>query len=174
MIFLVSLPFFAAVLACITILERKKPSPHWKRLNLALALSGVLIVLLCRILAGVLIGSSEQSETWMTWAHDMLSQHYVISLPVLFTLTGILLAAWLLSLTEKRRRSTVGFILRRTVGILASSVLFLLAPMYAFMTENEFVPLDLLIVISGFGEALIVRIIDALEAFFPGRSGETR
>ncbi|MBQ8186063.1 MAG: hypothetical protein IJ037_04230 [Clostridia bacterium] len=170
MIYLISAVFLTVFLAAVTVFERKKPSPCWKRINLGLFLAGVLLVVLCRVTAGVMISSSGQTETWMEWAHDMLAQHYAISFPVLLVLTGILLIAWLLSMTEKRRRSTVGLFLRRTVGILASVSLLLLAPLYAFMTENDSVPLEALILLSGIGEALILRLTDALEGFFPPRN----
>ncbi len=166
MIYLISALILIILLGTITVLESRKPSPLWKWLNLALSAAGILTVILCRVIADGLISSSGQSETWMEWARDMFRQHYTVSLPVLGILGGILLASWLLSLTEKRRKSVTGVFLRRTVGILASASLLLLAPMYAFMTANESVPMETLILISGMGEALILRIVYALEGFF--------
>jgi len=123
-------------------------------------------VLFCRILAESMIDRSSQSETWMAWARDMFAQHYRVSLPVLGVLFGALLISWLLSLTEKRKKSVTALFLRRTVGVLASCALLLLAPLYAFMTSNEFVPLETLILVSGIGESLIFRLLYALEGFF--------
>lgn len=166
MIYPISALLLALFLTAVTVLEHKKPSGIWKRINLGLFLAGILIVAVCRVTAGAMISSSGQTETWMEWAHDMLSQHYAISFPVLAVLSGILLVSWLLSLTEKRRRSTTGLFLRRTVGLLSSAALLLLAPLYAFMTENTSVPLETLILLSGIGEALMLRLTDALEGFF--------
>ena len=113
-----------------------------------------------------MISSSGQTETWIEWARDMFFEHYSVSFPVLMVLLGILLVSWLLSLSEKRRKSVTGMFLRRTVGILASCTLLLLAPLYAFTTENDIVPLETLILISGIGEAMIFRLVYALEGLF--------
>lgn len=166
--------FFALLLTigltAITILENRSPSPVWSRLNLGLAAAGCVSVLLCRILAGSMISASGQSDTWNEWARDMFFQHYSVSLPVLLVLLGILLVSWLLSLSEKRKKSVTALFLRRTVGILASCTLLLLAPLYAFTTENNIVPLETLILISGIGEALIFRLVYALEGILASRN----
>lgn len=168
MIYLISALILTAALIGITVLETRKPSPVWKWLNLGLCFAGVLLVIICRTAAEAGISRSGQSETWMNWARDMFAQHYRVSLPVLLVLLGILLASFLLSLTDKRNRSAVPGFLRRTVGILASVLLLMLAPLYAFMTANEIVPLDIMILLSGIGEALILRLVYALEGFFDG------
>lgn len=166
MIYLISSLILLFALTAVTVLESKKPSPVWKWLNLALSAAGLLTVILCCVIGESLISGSTQSETWMEWARDMFRQHYAVSLPVLGVLGGILLLSWLLSLTEKREKSHTGAFLRRAVGIPASAAILLLAPLYAFMTANDSVPLDTLILISGIGEALILRLLYALEGFF--------
>ncbi|MBQ2727381.1 MAG: hypothetical protein IJF78_16895 [Clostridia bacterium] len=174
MIYLITALLLTAALIGITVLETRKPSTVWKWLNLILCSAGVLIVIICRTAAEAGVSRSGQSETWMSWARDMFAQHYRVSLPVLLVLLGILVIAFLLSLPDKRNRSAVPGFLRRTVGILASVLLLMMAPLYAFMTANEIVPLDTLILLSGIGESLILRLVYALEGFFGGISRKQR
>lgn len=165
MIFLVFSAILTVFLIAVTVLEQKKPSRLWKWLNLALGAGGVLTVLLCRIIGESMISSVFRTETWQSWARDMFAGHYSVSLPVLGVLGGILLISVLISLSEKKK-SVTGAFLRRSVGIPASAVLLLLALLYASVTANESVPLETLVFLSGVGEALILRLVYALEGFF--------
>ena len=165
MIFLVFSAILTVLLIAVTVLEQKKPSRLWKWLNLALGACGVLTVLLCRIIGESMISSVFRTETWQSWARDMFAGHYSVSLPVLGVLGGILLISVLISLSEKKK-SVTGAFLRRSVGIPASAVLLLLALLYASVTANESVPLETLVFLSGVGEALILRLVYALEGFF--------
>lgn len=166
MIFLVFSAILTVFLIAVTALEQKKPSRLWKWLNLALGACGVLTVLLCRIIGESMISSVFRTETWQSWARDMFAGHYSVSLPVLGVLGGILLISVLISLSEKKKKSVTGAFLRRSVGIPASAVLLLLALLYASVTANESVPLETLVFLSGVGEALILRLVYALEGFF--------
>ena len=165
MIFLIFSAILTVFLIAVTVLEQKKPSRLWKWLNLALGACGVLTVLLCRIIGESMISSVFRTETWQSWARDMFAGHYSVSLPVLGVLGGILLISVLISLSEKKK-SVTGAFLRRSVGIPASAVLLLLALLYASVTANESVPLETLVFLSGVGEALILRLVYALEGFF--------
>lgn len=125
--------------------------------NLALTGVGVLLAGTAFFLAWRGIRGGGFDAEFTEWAWDMLVVYYQLSLIPLAVFLGISALSCLIAVFDPKQRAGFPLKLRLSVTVVFSVVLLLLAPMYSFMTVNEKVALELYVLLTGFGEALILR-----------------
>ncbi len=126
-------------------------------LNLALTVAGVLITAAAFLLAYNAVFHNGLDVEFSEWAWDMLTVYYQLSLipAAVFLVLGTL--SFLVAAADPKQRAGFPLNLRLSVMVTFSTVLLFLAPMYSFMTANEQIALDTYVLLTGCGEALLLR-----------------
>ena len=137
---------------------RGRSCPHvFFYTNLALSGAGAVLVLGTLIAARQTIFGSGFDAEFAGWAWDMLGVYYRLSLIPLAVFLGVSALSCVVAAADPKQRSGFPLKLRLSAALVFSLVLLFLAPLYSFMTVNEKVALDIYILLTGFGEALILR-----------------
>ena len=126
--------------------------------NLGLAGGGLLFLLTGVLMVRKNIFHSGLDAEFSEWAWDMMKVYYQLSMIPLAVFLVIGCLAFLPALADPKQRTGFPLKLRLSVTVVFSAVLLLIAPMYAFMTVNEQVVLDVYILLTGIGEALLLRV----------------
>lgn len=125
--------------------------------NLALASAGLLMTVTAFIIAYRSVFYSGADAEFSGWAWDMLTVFYQLSMipTAVFFVIGTL--SFLVAAADPKQRTGFPMKLRLSVTIVFSVIPLLLAPMYAFMTVNEQIALEIYVLVTGCGEALFLR-----------------
>jgi len=125
--------------------------------NLALASGGVLLLAGTFFAARSTITGGGFDEEFIGWAWDMFAVFFRLSLiPTAFFFIIALLSCFVAAF-DRKQRSGFPLKLRLSSFVVFSLIPLLLAPMYSFMTVNESVALDSYVLLTGIGEALLLR-----------------
>ncbi len=157
--------FFAILLAFVFLIltvfgETGRGKNHSRTLfltNLALTCGGILL-LACTFLSArsAITGGGFDAE-FAGWAWDMLSFYYMLSLIPTAVFLGIAVLACLVAVFDRKQRAGFPQKVRLSVLVVFAIIPLFLAPMYSFMTVNESVALDSYVLLTGIGEALLLR-----------------
>ncbi len=126
-------------------------------INLVFAVTGVVLIAAALFMARNGICGGGLDAEFSEWAWDMLAVYYQLSLIPLAVFIVISTLSCFIAVFERKQRAGFPLKLRLSVVVVFSVVMLLLAPMYSFMTVNEKVALDLYVLLTGFGEALVLR-----------------
>ena len=124
---------------------------------LGLAAAGVLIVAAVSLGAYSTVFRGGFDAEFSEWAWDMLTVFYRFSGIPAAVFFGIGTVSFLVAAADPKQRAGFPLKLRLAVTVVFSLVPLVLAPMYAFMTVNERIPLDAYVLWLGCGEALLLR-----------------
>ncbi len=165
MLYFIVLPAVLILFVLLTVRAEKQPEKlkKYRLVNFILGASGILTLATVFMIGLVSIKNSDSTESWHSWAFDMFTIYFKISLPLLTLLLGTLLLTALISMFDKKTRGGYPEKIRLITSIAASSLLMLIAFFYSPVTENDGLPLDVMIVISGIAEAFAMRLTYALE-----------
>ncbi len=165
MLYFVVLPAILALFIYLTVTAERHPDriKKYRLINLSLGSIGIIVLLATMFIGSALIDGSGQSDSWISWAFDMFSIYFKISISVFVFMLVILLLTTLLSIFDKKTRGGYPEKIRLITSIAASVILLLITFLYSPATENDYLPLDVLIVISGIAEAFAMRLTYALE-----------
>ena len=168
---LIAVPF-AVFLIFLTVIGEKKSAmkPSLAKINAVLSIIGAAVIPAVHLIARKNIMSDGFEPAWSEWAWDMFTIYYSISVPVVSVLLGILLLSSLSSFFTERRKGDTAPKLRTMTSCAASVVMLILAPAYAFMTDNNVLPVDTYILIIGFAQSLLFRSVFTLEYISESRS----
>ncbi|MBE6626849.1 MAG: hypothetical protein E7628_06700 [Ruminococcaceae bacterium] len=163
MIYTIIILLITAVLISLSVLTEKKPdlTRTMMFLNLSLSVIGAALIVLAHILATTKMNHFASNAGFHSWVSDYYQLYYLISLPAFILLFISNTVAALVNPIEKRKMKRISQILRLTVSI-ASSVLLLLLPYYGLITQNNQLQIYVYIMMSGIGQALIIRLSDML------------
>lgn len=166
----------SAFLIFLTFLGEKKPqySRHFIIANVIMSFVGTAASFIIYFAVRNSVFSGIYDETWSEWAWDMFTLFYSISLPVLGILLGILIVSSLLSIFTERKKGGTFPKVRVMAATASSIVMLILAPAYGFMTQNDVVPLYRYILASGIAQALVFRIVFAIEYYAISRNNVKR
>ena len=163
MMYTIIIFLITAALITLTIFSEKKAKycRAFMYVNLALAVLGVALIIAAHVVATNQINQFYSESGFYSWASDFYELYYLISFPafILLFITNVLAA--IVSPTGGKNGKNVSKILRLIVSI-TSSVLLLLLPYYGLFTQNNSLKLYIYIMISGVGQALIIRLSDML------------
>ncbi len=145
--------------------KRGRSSPRTLfRANLALSAAGLLLLAGTFVVARTSVFGGNFDAEFTEWAWNMLAVYYRLSLVPFAVFFGITAVSLVLAMAEGNRRParfgdapSFKFCLSLAVTVVFSAVMLLLAPMYAFMTVNESVALENFVLLTGIGEALLLR-----------------
>lgn len=133
-------------------------------INFGFSAVGVILAAVSFFCAHSAIFGGDFDAEFTEWAWDMLAVYYRLSLVPFAAFLVISALACLIAVLEGSQRQhrhgfgpTMKLRLCLSVTVVFSTVMLLLAPMYAFMTVNENVALELYILLTGFGEAFALR-----------------
>ena len=125
--------------------------------NLAFSAAGAVLLALSLLLARNGIFGSGYDAEFTGWAWDMLVVYYQLSLIPCTVFFAAALLSCLIAVFDRKQRAGFPLKLRLSVTVVFSVVMLLLAPMYSFMTVNGKVALEVYVLLTGFGEALLLR-----------------
>lgn len=125
--------------------------------NLALSGAGAVLVIAVAAIARMNIFGGGFDADFSGWAWDMLAVYYRLSLIPFAVFFVLSVVSFLIAAAEPKQRTGFPLKLRLSVTVVFSIVMLLLAPMYSFMTVNEKVALDAYVLLTGSGEALLLR-----------------
>lgn len=150
-------------LAILSIFAEKKQEKRrtFCIINFTLFALGVVFLICSYCIGQSKINSYSADIEYFSWANDFFNLYYDLSMLPFVILFAINLAASVISIFDPRQARPVPRILRKVVS-LASSLLMLILPYYGLFTQNENIPLYIYIMISGIGQALIMRCSDAV------------
>lgn len=157
--------FFAFLLAFVFLIltvfgETGRGRNHIRALfftNLALTSSGVLLLVSTFFVSRNTITGGSFDAEFSGWAWDMFSFFYILSLIPAVIFLGIAILACLVAVFDRRQRAGFPLKVRLSVLVVFAIIPLFLAPMYSFMTVNESVALDSYVLLTGIGEALLLR-----------------
>ncbi len=157
--------FFAILLAFVFLIftvfgETVRGRNHPRALffgNLVLASGGVLLFACTFWAARSTIFGGDFDAEFAGWAWDMLAFYYSLSLPPTAVFFGLAVLACIVAVFDRKRRTGFSLKLRLSVLVVFSIIPLFLAPMYSFMTVNETVALESYVLLTGIGEALLLR-----------------
>lgn len=176
MIYSVIAVILSVFLIFLTVLGEK--NPQFRRnlitINVILSLVGCTASAFIYFIVKGSVFSGEYDETWSEWAWDMFTLFYSISLPVLGVLLGILIVSTVLSIFTERKKSCTSQKVRVMAASASSIVMLIIAPVYGFMTQNDVIPLYGYILVSGIAQALVFRIVFAIEYYSISRNNVKR
>jgi len=125
--------------------------------NLVLSAAGAVFVLTAFFLARHRIFGGAFDAEFTGWAWDMLAVYYRLSLIPCVVFLAVSALACLVAAADPKQRNGFPLKLRLSVTVVFSVVMLLLAPMYSFVTVNGKVALDVFVLLTGFGEAMLLR-----------------
>ena len=125
--------------------------------NLVLSAVGGLMIAAVFFLARHDVFRNGMDPEFSGWAWDMLSVYYQLSLIPTAVFFGIGILSFLTAAADPKQRTGFPHKLRLSVTVTFSAVVLFLAPMYSFMTVNEQVALENYVLLTGCGEALLLR-----------------
>ena len=134
-----------------------------KIINLSLGLSGLLIIALSYFICTVMIGNSSTEPEWIDWARNMFGIYYNISLPFLGVCLFVISLCIFTTVRNKKRKTKILENITKITSVVSSAALLLLAFFYSLFVENNILPLDIFILISGISEAFVMRLTFALD-----------
>lgn len=133
-------------------------------INLGISAAGVLLAAVTFFCARSAVFGGGFDAEFTEWAWDMLAVYYRLSMIPFAAFLAISALAGLTAVLEGEKKhgrygltSSVKLRLFLAVTVVFSAVMLLLAPLYAFMTVNENVPLERYVLLTGFAEALAMR-----------------
>ena len=159
---IISAVLLALLIFCAIIFARKKSKSKSLIINFSLFALGILLIILSLILALCSLKANASDAEWCAWASDMMNFYYTISLSAFFVL---FLSGLIASGVEKADRGKRNGKSRKLRIVLSavSSVFLLLLTMFGFFIMNKYVHLETFVLISGVGQALSMRLIDAID-----------
>ena len=163
MMYTVIIFLITATLITLTVLSEKKAAYQrvFMYINLALAVLGVAMIITAHVVATNQINLYYSDAGFYSWASDFYELYYLITFPAFILLFVTNTIAALVSPSEGKTGKNISKLLRIIVSI-ASSVLLLIIPYYGLFTQNNNLKLYIYIMISGVGQALIIRLADML------------
>lgn len=167
MIYSILVIIIIASLVTLSILSYKQKHPTallW--INTSLFLTGVTLFVLSYTIGTSQINALVEDTALQSWAKDYFDLYYDLSVIPFIVLFVINTIAVVLRVFDSRHRKALSQILSRAVSIL-SSLLLLLIPYYGYFTQNDEIPLILFIMLSGIGQALVIRAADAIGLIYP-------
>ena len=163
MIYTIIIVLITALLITLSVLAEKKQNLTRSILyiNLILSIFGVTLIICAHLIANSKLNLYLYDEAFHSWASDFYELYYLISFPAFILLFVTNTLAALVRPTEGKKGKYISKLLRIIVSI-ASSVLLLIIPYYGLFTQNNNLKLYIYIMISGVGQALIIRLADML------------
>ena len=151
-----------AALIALTVFAEKKPNcaRMLMYINLILALLGAVMTVASHALATTEIDRFLTDVEFHSWISDFYDLYYLIALPAFILLFLTNTVAALVGLYDKKQKR-IAKLLRPAVSV-ASSVLLMILPYYGLITENSRIRIYVYIMLSGIGQALIIRLADML------------
>lgn len=126
-------------------------------INLVLTVIGVVLFSSVSVYAWCAVHNSGFDAEFAEWAWDMFVVYYQLSLIPLAVFVFLSAMSCLIAVFEPKQRNGFSLKLRLSVTIVFSVVILFIAPMYSFMTVNEKVAVDTFVLLTGIGEALLLR-----------------
>lgn len=137
---------------------RRVPARTLLILNAVLAALGIICLAVTVLTAYLRVKHGGFEADFSSWALDMLSVYYKLTLIPLIAVMLLLLLSGCSAITDKKQRVGVRLYMRLALSIAVSLAVMLVSAVYSAMTVNGRINLQMFILFSGIGEAFIMRL----------------
>lgn len=138
--------------------EKGRAKPRFFFLvNLAASAAGGILAAVTLLSARYSIFRDGFDAEFSGWAWDMLTVYCRLSYLPAAVFLGIGILSFVFAAADPKQRTGFSMKVRLASMVTFSGVLLLLPPMYAFLTVNDQLPLDVYILLTGIAQALLMR-----------------